>query len=182
MTNIIWSKLCIKNYTNIWIFKYLSHFACSKTTWGLVATGFWFALCFVSTNAPNICPLFSANSPLTVVHFSLQISPNFEKKPAQEGSNRSHLSHIDRQTWSFKVLTCWLNKMCPIHPLYFHALATTTNILGGKKQRMETMNYNTNSFKWIFKCFIIFSCLYVILNLSSRYIPHLFINHSWKGS
>ena len=112
----MWSKLCIRNYTNIWIFKYLSHFACSKTTWGLVATGFWFALCFVSTNAPNICPLFSANSPLTVVHFSLQISPNFEKKPAQEGSNRSHLSHIDRQTWSFKVLTCRLKKYVQFTP------------------------------------------------------------------
>ena len=48
---------------------------------------------FVSTNPPNICPLFSANSPLTAEHFSLQISANFEKKTAQEVQLQSFVSH-----------------------------------------------------------------------------------------
>ena len=57
--------------------------------------------------------------------------PNFEKKPAQEGSTRSHLSCIDRQTWSFKVniLSRWWNKNVQFTPYSSTPSPSTTTIL-----------------------------------------------------
>ena len=70
---------------------------------------------FVSTNRPNISLQIA---PWQLVTFHSKY-PQFEKKPAQEGSTRSHLSCIDRQTWSFKVniLSSWWDKSVQFTPI-----------------------------------------------------------------
>ena len=82
---------------------------------------------FVSTNRPNISLQIA---PWQLVTFHSKY-PQFEKKPAQEGSTRSHLSCIDRQTWSFKVniLSSWWDKNVQFTPYSSTPSPSTTTIL-----------------------------------------------------
>ena len=81
---------------------------------------FWSWVRLVLSNRPSIWPIFSANSLLTVVHFSLQISTILRRSPTRGYNQASFISHWPSNTrFQVQYIVSWGGNLNSF--TFFHA-------------------------------------------------------------